>query len=57
MEGASRIYSVTDGFPRVSAMEIATGVSNVRYSVSLIECERFIVEARTLGRAIAGDRP
>ena len=54
VEGPSRIYGVTDGFPRVTAMEIATGVSNVRYSVSLVECERFIVEARTMGKAIAG---
>lgn len=57
VEGPSRIYRVTDGFPRVSAMEIATGVSNVRYSVSLVECERYIVDAKTLDGAIAGDRP
>lgn len=57
MEGASRIYAVTDGFPRVTAIAIATGVSNVRYSVSLVECERFVVEAKTLHEALAWGRP
>lgn len=57
VKGPSRIYSVTDGFPRVTAQEIATGVSNVRYSLSLVECERFIVEEKILDEAIAGDRP
>lgn len=55
MEGPSRIYGVTDGFPRVTAREIATGVSNVRYTVSLVECERFVVEKKTLDEAITGD--
>jgi len=57
VEGPSRIYSVTDGFPRVTAKEIATGVSNVRYSVSLVECERFVVEVKTLDEAITGSGP
>lgn len=56
VEGPSRIYGVTDGFPRVTAREIATGVSNVRYTVSLVECERFVVEKKTLDEAITGDR-
>ncbi|NCP12888.1 MAG: PD-(D/E)XK motif protein [Sphingomonadales bacterium] len=57
VDGPSRIYGVTDGFPRVTAREIATGVSNVRYSVSLVECERFVVEAKTLDEAITGGGP
>lgn len=57
VEGPSRIYGVTDGFPRVSAREIASGVSNVRYSISLVECERFVVEEKVLDKAIAGGRP
>lgn len=57
MEGTSRVYGVVDGFPRVMAREIATGVSNVRYSISLVECERFIVEAKILDEAILGGRP
>ena len=56
VEGPSRIYCVTDGFPRVTAMEIKTGVSNVRYSISLVECERFVVEAKALDEAITGNR-
>lgn len=57
VEGASRIYGVTESFPRVTAMEIATGVSNVRYSISLVECEQFAIEAKTLDEAISGGRP
>ena len=57
VEGPIRIYSVTDGFPRVTAREIATGVSNVRYSISLVECERFVVETKALDEAITGVRP
>lgn len=57
IEGPSRIYGVTDGFPRVTASEVTTGVSNVRYSISLVECEQFVVEAKALDAAIAGGRP
>ena len=57
VEGTSRIYGVADGFPRVTAREIATGVSNVRYSISLVECERFVVETKALDEAITRDMP
>ena len=56
VEGLCRVYGVTDSFPRVTTKEIAAGVSNVRYSVSLVECERFVVEEKTLNEAIAGGR-
>lgn len=56
VEGSSRIYSVTDDFPRVTAKEIAAGISNVRYSVSLIECERFVVETKTLDEVVGGSK-
>lgn len=56
VEGANRVYGVTDGFPRITASEIASGVSNVRYSISLVECERFVVEAKALDEAMAGGR-
>lgn len=42
MEGASHLYRVVDGFPRVARAELRSGVSRVRYSVSLPECEPFI---------------
>ena len=54
LEGPSRIYEVTDDFPRVTATQIATGVSNVRYSISLVECAPFIVDSKKLGTAITG---
>lgn len=56
VEGPSRVYGITDGFPRVTASEIAAGVSNVRYSLSLVECERFVVQAGVLDESIAGGR-
>ena len=52
VEGPSRIYAVIEGFPRITARTVATGVSNVRYSASLVECERFAVAASTLDGAI-----
>lgn len=54
IQGSSRIYEVTAGFPRVTATEIATGLSNVRYSLSLIECERFAVDENVLVEALSG---
>ncbi len=54
IKGLSRIYEVTDDFPRVTASEISSGVSNVRYSLSLVECERFIIETKLLNAAIKG---
>lgn len=54
LEGPSRIYSVGEGFPRVTAHAIATGVSNVRYSISLVECERFAVAGNVLDQAVGG---
>ena len=54
VKGPTRIYGVTDGFPRVTAREITSGVLNVRYSLSLVECERFVVGAGMLDEAITG---
>jgi hypothetical protein len=52
VEGPSRVYAVKEGFPRVTARAIATGVSSVRYSVSLVECERFAIPATKLDEAV-----
>lgn len=56
LEGHSHIYGVTGDFPRVTAREIVPGVSNVRYLVSLVECERFIVATKRLDQAITGGK-
>ena len=54
LEGATRIYQVSSDFPRIISGEIRSGVSNVRYSVSLAECEPFTVPVTALDEALAG---
>ena len=52
IEGATAIYLITGDFPRVALSELRTGVSNVKYSVSLIECAPFETSIDALTRAI-----
>ena len=54
LEGATRIYLVSGDFPRITSGEVRSGVSNVRYSVSLAECEPFATLVSTLGEALTG---
>ena len=54
LEGATRIYLVSDSFPRITSGEIRSGVSNVRYSVSLADCEPFATSVSALDNALAG---
>ncbi len=54
LEGASRIYRVTGNFPRITSGEIRSGVANVRYSVSLADCEPFATSVDALNEALAG---
>lgn len=56
VEGAHRVYRVSAAFPRIVAGKIASGVNDVRYSISLVECQPFIVEASVLDGAIRGDQ-
>jgi len=56
LEGESRIYLVTDNFPRIASGEIRSGVSNVRYSVSLDACEPFASSANALTEALAKEK-
>lgn len=48
VEGPHRIYSVENSFPRVVAGQILSGVSNVKYSLSLVECAPFLVADKKL---------
>ena len=43
LETGTRLYRVTEGFPRVAASELSTGVSHVTYRISLVDCESFMV--------------
>ena len=54
LEGTSRFYTVTDDFPRILPGEIRSGVSRVRYSVSLGDCEPYSVGESRLMDTLVG---
>ena len=54
LEGAVRLYLVSGSFPRITSGEMRPGVSNVRYSVSLADCEPFATSVSVLENALAG---
>jgi len=54
VEGPSRIYRVSGEFPRLTASQLAPGVSNVKYSISLVDCEPFLVSTDSLSSALGG---
>lgn len=54
--GVSRLYYVDETFPRLSAQDVPAGISNVRYSLSLKECEAFAVTPEALDVSLSGVR-
>lgn len=46
--GASQIYEVGDGFPRITPACFPSGVTNVRYALSLQECIAFRVPENSI---------
>lgn len=52
IEGASRLFRVTDGFPRLSASLLPSGISNVRYTISLQDCVPFMTADNALIDAV-----
>ena len=52
--GREHLFEVREGFPRVVPSMLPYGVSNLRYSISLEDCESFKVEAAALAEAISG---
>ena len=56
LEGATHIYRVSGEFPRITSGEVRSGVSNVRYSVSLSDCDPFStsVTVTALDEALTG---
>ncbi len=52
--GAEHIFEVRDGFPCITGAMFPSGVTHVRYSIGLTECEAFRVDATTLAQRIAG---
>jgi len=55
VEGKNRVYRVSDGFPRITADQLASGVGDVRYSISLVSCHSHLVDAMQLERAVRGN--
>lgn len=52
--GEIRVFHVTDDFPRIGGMQLPTGISSVRYSLALGDCEPFAIEAGDLRTAVGG---
>ena len=52
LEGES-LYEVREGFPRITRAMYPAGVDNVRYALSLSDCEAFRVDPAALGNAVA----
>ena len=47
------LYQVREGFPRITQTMYPAGVVNVRYVISLSDCEAFRVDPAVLGNAVA----
>lgn len=54
IEGTNRIYHVSEDFPRISGHELRGGISNVKYSLALHECEPFRIATAVLNSALTG---
>ena len=52
--GRESIYEVREGFPRITSTMFSGGVGNVRYTISLPECETFRVVPGALMAAVSG---
>ena len=52
LEGTSRLYRVANRFPRITHGEIRSGISYVRYAVSLTACEPFAASESDLTEAL-----
>ena len=52
LEGPSRVYLVTGEFPRIARSDVRPGVSYVRYTVSLDDCEPFQMSVSALAEAL-----
>lgn len=47
-QGSPKLFSVSDKFPRISASGLSSGISHVRFSISLSACEPFSTNLPTL---------
>lgn len=56
LEGSTRIFRVTDGFPRISASTLDAGISSVTYAISLQSCAPHEVGVQALLSALEATR-
>ena len=54
IEIATHLYEVVEGFPRLTYDGVPAGVSRVKYSIALAECEPFSVDASRLRLFLEG---
>ena len=52
--GDQSLYEVREGFPRITPATVPRGAGDVRYTISLPECERFRVVPATFVTAVSG---
>jgi hypothetical protein len=52
VEGRTRLFDVTDGFPRITPQNAGNGIRGVRYAIDLAVCEPFGVLLPILGEEI-----
>jgi hypothetical protein len=52
IRGPDRLYRIDEGFPAVTPANFGAGVSNVRYSISLSDCEPYRVDEAVLVTAL-----
>ena len=52
--GQESLYEVREGFPRITAGMVPSGVANVRYTISLPDCEAFRVVPPSLPITVPG---
>jgi hypothetical protein len=55
LENSRRFYRVSDGFPRITASQLASGIDKVSYRVSLEECVLFLLDERDFDQEYFGD--
>ena len=53
-EISTRLYEVRDDFPRLTSSGVPSGVSHVKYSISLADCEPYLVDVDRLKSLLEG---
>jgi len=54
--GDLKIYHVQDTFPRIETANLKLGITNVRYSLRLSDCEKFLVSQESLILAMESNK-